>query len=67
MFTNKTVLISGGTGSFGSKMLKSLLKTKIKEFNINKDKMVNDYNKFKSQELNNTLEKFNKKILNWLN
>ena len=24
--------------------------------------MVNDYNKFKSQELNNTLEKFNKKI-----
>jgi len=34
MFTNKTVLISGGTGSFGSKMLKSLLKTKIKEIRI---------------------------------
>ena len=38
------------------------LKTKIKEFNTNKDKMVKDYNKFKSQELNITLEKFNKKI-----
>ena len=39
-----------------------ILRTKIKEFNTNKDIMVNDYNKFKSQELNNTLEKFNKKI-----
>ena len=34
MFDNKTVLISGGTGSFGSQMLKSLLKTKIKEIRI---------------------------------
>jgi UDP-N-acetylglucosamine 4,6-dehydratase/5-epimerase len=34
MFTNKTVLISGGTGSFGSQMLRSLLKTKIKEIRI---------------------------------
>jgi len=39
-----------------------ILRTKIKEFNINKEKMVKDYNKFKSQELKNTLEKFNKKI-----
>ena len=39
-----------------------ILRTKIKEFNINKEKMVKDYNKFKSQELNITLEKFNKKI-----
>ena len=39
-----------------------ILRTKIKEFNINKEKMVKDYNKFKNQELNITLEKFNKKI-----
>ena len=39
-----------------------ILRNKIKEFNINKEKMVKDYNKFKSQELNITLEKFNKKI-----
>ena len=34
MFSNKIVLISGGTGSFGSQMLKSLLKTNIKEIRI---------------------------------
>jgi len=39
-----------------------ILRTKIKEFNTNKDNIVRDFNKFKSQELNNTLEKFNKKI-----
>jgi len=39
-----------------------ILRNKIKEFNINKEKMVKDYNKFKSQELNITLQKFNKKI-----
>jgi len=39
-----------------------ILRTKIKEFNINKEKMVKDYNKFKNQELNIALQKFNKKI-----
>ena len=39
-----------------------VLRAKIKEFNTNKDNIVRDFNKFKSQELNNTLEKFNKKI-----
>ena len=34
MFTNKKVLISGGTGSFGTQMLKSLIKTKVKEIKI---------------------------------
>ena len=30
MFDKKIVLISGGTGSFGTQMLKSLIKTKVK-------------------------------------
>jgi len=34
MFANKVVLISGGTGSFGTKMLKFLVKTKVKEIRI---------------------------------
>ena len=34
MFSNKTFLISGGTGSFGSTMLKNLIKTKVKEIRI---------------------------------
>ena len=34
MFNNKTILISGGTGSFGTQMLKSLIKTKAKEIRI---------------------------------
>ena len=34
MFTNKVVLISGGTGSFGIEMLKFLVKTKVKEIKI---------------------------------
>ena len=34
MFTKKIVLISGGTGSFGTQMLKSLIKTKVKEVRI---------------------------------
>jgi len=39
-----------------------MLRAKIKEFNTKKEEMVKDYNKYKSQELNITLEKFNKKI-----
>ena len=39
-----------------------ILRTKIKEFNTNKERMVKDYNQFKNLELNNTLKKFNKKI-----
>ena len=39
-----------------------ILRTKIKEFKTNKEKMVKDYNQFKNLELNNTLKKFNKKI-----
>ena len=34
MFANKVVLISGGTGSFGTEMLKFLVKTKVKEIRI---------------------------------
>ena len=34
MFTNKVVLISGGTGSFGTEMLRYLIKTNIKEIRI---------------------------------
>ena len=34
MYSNKIVLISGGTGSFGKQMLKSLIKTKVKEIRI---------------------------------
>ena len=34
MFNNKRILISGGTGSFGSKMLKYLISTKVKEIRI---------------------------------
>lgn len=39
-----------------------ILRTKIKDFNANKENIVKEYNKFKNQELKNTLEKFNKKI-----
>ena len=34
MFKNKTLLITGGTGSFGNAVLKNLLKTEIKEIRI---------------------------------
>ena len=34
MFTNKVILISGGTGSFGKEMLKFLIKEKVKEIRI---------------------------------
>ena len=34
MFSNKKILISGGTGSFGTQMLKSLIKTKAQEIRI---------------------------------
>ena len=34
MFLNKIVLITGGTGSFGTQMLRSLIKTKVKEIRI---------------------------------
>jgi len=34
MFANKVVLISGGTGSFGTEMLRFLIKTNVKEIRI---------------------------------
>ena len=34
MFSNKIILISGGTGSFGTQMLKSLVKTNAKEIRV---------------------------------
>ena len=34
MFNNKVILISGGTGSFGTQMLKSLINTQVKEIRI---------------------------------
>jgi len=34
MFTNKVLLISGGTGSFGGAVLKRFLATDIKEIRI---------------------------------
>ena len=37
MFTNKTLLITGGTGSFGNAVLKKFLDTDLKEL-ISKDK-----------------------------
>ena len=33
-FKNKNVMITGGTGSFGSAMTKKLLNTKVKEIRI---------------------------------
>ena len=37
----------------------NLLKIKIKEFNIQKDKMINDFNQYKNAELNKLLDQFN--------
>ena len=34
MFTNKTLLITGGTGSFGNAVLKKFLDTDLKEIRI---------------------------------
>ena len=34
MFKNKTLLITGGTGSFGNAVLKRFLKTEVKEIRI---------------------------------
>ena len=34
MFDNKVILISGGTGSFGTQMLKNLINSKVKEIRI---------------------------------
>ncbi len=34
MFKNKTLLITGGTGSFGNAVLNRFLKTEIKEIRI---------------------------------
>ena len=34
LFTNKTLLITGGTGSFGNAVLKRFLDTDIKEIRI---------------------------------
>ena len=34
IFNNKTLLITGGTGSFGSAVLRKFLKTDIKEIRI---------------------------------
>ena len=50
IFKNNTVLITGGTGSFGNAMCKKLLKTRVKEIRIfsrdekKQDDMRKDFN-----------------------
>jgi len=44
----------------------NLLKNEINEFKTNKDNMVKDFNKLKVNELNTVLEKFNKKIQDYM-
>ena len=43
-----------------------ILKTQINEFKINKDNMIKDFNILKVKELNTVLEKFNKKIQEYM-
>ena len=43
-----------------------ILKNKIEEFKTNKDNMVKDFNTLKVKELNTVLEKFNKKIQEYM-
>ena len=43
-----------------------ILKTQINEFKNNKDNMVKDFNTLKVKELNTVLEKFNKKIQEYM-
>ena len=43
-----------------------ILKTQINEFKTNKDNMVKDFNTLKVKELNTVLEKFNKKIQEYM-
>ena len=43
-----------------------ILKNEINEFKTNKDNMVKDFNKLKVNELNTVLEKFNKKIQDYM-
>ena len=43
-----------------------ILKTQINEFKTNKDNMVKDFNILKVKELNTVLEKFNKKIQEYM-
>ncbi len=43
-----------------------ILKTQINEFKTNKDNMVKDFNTLKVKELNAVLEKFNKKIQEYM-
>lgn len=56
MFKNKTILISGGTGSFGNAVLRKFLKTDIKEIRIfsRDEKKQDDMRKF----YNNSILKF---------
>ena len=43
-----------------------ILRTQINEFKLNKDKMVKDFNDLKVEELNTVLEKFNRKIQDYM-
>ena len=60
MFNNKSILITGGTGSFGQEYTKFLLKNynvkKILIFSRDEQKQFNMQNKFNSSKLRFLLE-----------
>lgn len=56
-FNNKTILITGGTGSFGKKFVLKILK----EFNPKKV-IIYSRDELKQSEMQNNLEKFNSKL-----
>jgi UDP-N-acetylglucosamine 4,6-dehydratase/5-epimerase len=59
MFKDKTLLITGGTGSFGHAVLRRFLNTGIKEIRIfSRDEKKQDEmrNRFKNDKKNTTLE-----------
>lgn len=60
-FTDKTLMITGGTGSFGNAVLKRFLDTDIKEIRIfsRDEKKQDDMRKlYNNTKLNSTLEMF---------
>ena len=64
LFKNKTILITGGTGSFGNAMTNQLLKLKIKEIRIfSRDEKKQDdmRRKLKDNRLKLSLSKLNDK------
>ena len=66
MLTNSSILITGGTGSFGSAVLDKFLNTKVKEIRVEQSSKQREINNYLNENRKLFFEKITPILLNYI-